>query len=301
MVGGQLPGHWWAATRKCIGRSDWQLHWQIYRYNPDLYILRQTACSHAEKPFLYLLFGKDRALLLDTGAEGGERALVRAVRAVLGRWLARNRHASIPLVVGHLHSHSDHIAGDEALSRLPNTTVIPHSSVRTLQETFGIRNWPTDLGHYDLGGRVLDVVAIPGHDETSSAVYDRQTGLLLTGDTLYPGRIYINMADHSIFTASVDRLVNFAQGRIITHVLGTHIEQRSPYVDYPVGTTFAPNEARLQLTYGQLLELQQAAHDLGEDGKIVQRVFSSFSTCGAYPQCDPLLPGRAPSRMRANS
>ena len=105
---------------------------------------------------------------------------------------------------------------------------------------------------------------------------------------MYPGRIYINMADHSIFTASVDRLVNFAQGRIISHVLGTHIEQRGPYVDYPVGSTFAPNEARLQLTYGQLLELQQAAHDIGEDGKIVQRAFSSFSTCGVYPEVVPL-------------
>jgi hypothetical protein len=48
MVGGQLPDQWWAATRKCIGRSDWQLHWQIHRYNPDLYILRQTDCSHPE-------------------------------------------------------------------------------------------------------------------------------------------------------------------------------------------------------------------------------------------------------------
>jgi hydroxyacylglutathione hydrolase len=294
MVGGQLPDHWWAATRKCIGRPGWQLHWQIHRYNPDLYILRQTACSHAEKPFLYLLFGKDRVLLLDTGAEGGERALVRAVRAVLGRWLARNHHASIPLVVGHLHSHGDHIAGDEALSRLPNTTVIPHSSVRALQESFGIRNWSTDLGRYDLGGRVLDVVATPGHDETSIAIYDRQTGLFLTGDTMYPGRIYINMADHTTFTASVDRLVTFAQTRIITHVLGTHIEQRGPYVDYPVGTTFAPNEDRLQLTYGQLLELQQAAHDIGDDDKIVQQAFSTFSICGAYPRCDPLLPDGRP-------
>ena len=110
MVGGQLPDHWWGATRKCIGRLDWQLH----RYNPDLYILRQTACSHAEKPFLYLLFGNDRALLLDTGAEGGERALALAVRAVLGTWLARNHHASIPLVVGHLHSHDDEERDDRA-------------------------------------------------------------------------------------------------------------------------------------------------------------------------------------------
>jgi len=77
-------------------------------------------------------------------------------------------------------------------------------------------------------------------------------------------------------------------------VLGTHIEQRGPYVDYPAGTTFAPNEDRLQLTYGQLLELQQAVHDIGDDGKIVQRAFSTFSTGGAYPRCDPLLPDGRP-------
>jgi len=46
---GTLPGAWWAATRACIGRPDFQLH----PYNSDLYILRQTACSDAEKPFLY--------------------------------------------------------------------------------------------------------------------------------------------------------------------------------------------------------------------------------------------------------
>lgn len=77
-------------------------------------------------------------------------------------------------------------------------------------------------------------------------------------------------------------------------MLGTHIEQRGPYVDYPVGTTFAPNEDRLQLTYGQLLELQQAAHGIGDDDKIVQQAFSTFSICGAYPRCDPLLPDGRP-------
>ena len=111
-------------------------------------------------------------------------------------------------------------------------------------------------------------------------MYYRQTGLLLTGDTMYAGRIYINMPDHAVFTASADRLVDFARTRVITHVLGTHIEQRGPYRDYPVGTTFAPDEQRLELSYGHLLELQQGVHDLDAAGKVVQRAFRDFSIAG---------------------
>jgi hydroxyacylglutathione hydrolase len=286
--GGTLPAHWWAATRACVGHPDFQLH----RYNSDLHILRQTACSHEEKPFLYLLFGRSKAILLDTGAEGGD--VKTAVEEAVRDWLGAHGRRSIPLVVAHLHSHSDHIAGDAELAQLPNTTVVPHSSVTALQTLFGITAWPADLGRYDLGDRLLDVVPIPGHDETSIAVYDRQTGLLLTGDTMYAGRIYINVPDHTVFTASADRLVDFARTRVITYVLGTHIEQRGPYRDYPVGTTFAPEEQRLELSYGQLLELQQGAHDLDAGGKIVQRAFRDFSICGPYPQCDPLLPDGTP-------
>jgi len=31
-------------------------------YNPDLYIIRESGGANYEKPFLYLFFGKDRAL-----------------------------------------------------------------------------------------------------------------------------------------------------------------------------------------------------------------------------------------------
>ena len=217
-----------------------------------------------------------------------------AVDNAVRHWLQAHDRRSIPLTVTHLHSHFDHIAGDSQLAQLLDTTVIPHSSVSALQTEFGITSWPTDLGRYDLGGRVLDVVPIPGHDETSIAVYDRQTGLLLTGDTMYPGRIYINMPDHTVFTASADRLVDFARTRVITHVLGSHIEQRGPYRDYPVETTFAPDEQRLELSYGHLLELQQGADDLDSAGKVVQRAFHDFSIAGPYPQSDPLLPDGSP-------
>ena len=46
------------------GRAEFQVH----AYNDDFYILRQAAYTNYEKPFLYLLFGNDRAILFDTGA-----------------------------------------------------------------------------------------------------------------------------------------------------------------------------------------------------------------------------------------
>ena len=44
------------------------------RTNQDLCIFRESGCASYEKPFLYLLFGKEKALLLDTGAGKTEGA-----------------------------------------------------------------------------------------------------------------------------------------------------------------------------------------------------------------------------------
>jgi hydroxyacylglutathione hydrolase len=110
-------------------------------------------------------------------------------------------------------------------------------SVAAIQKAAGITNWPTDPGTIDLGGRVLDVLGIPGHQDASIALYDRKTGNLLTGDSLYPGRLYVS--DFPAFVASAKRLADFARTHTIAHVLGTHIEQSAtPYLDYPVRTTY---------------------------------------------------------------
>ena len=41
---------------------------QVHQYDPHTVILRQGKSVNYEAPFLFLLFGNDRALLLDTGA-----------------------------------------------------------------------------------------------------------------------------------------------------------------------------------------------------------------------------------------
>ena len=71
----------------------------------------------------------------------------------------------------------------------------------------------------------------------------------------------------------------------ITFILGTHIEQtRTPFVDYPVGTVYQPDEHVLELGVGHLLELNDALKAMG-DGFKPQR-FADFSVCGHYPTCE---------------
>ncbi|MBV8903562.1 MAG: MBL fold metallo-hydrolase [Acidobacteriia bacterium] len=233
--------------------------WQVHAYNPDLYILRESGCTNYEKPLLYLFFGKDRALLQDTGA--GETNVAEIVNQTIAEWSRRKGRRSIPLVVAHSHGHGDHISGDAQFMGKAGVTMVP-LSVEGTQKAFGIREWPSDAGSIDLGGRVLDVIAIPGHHPLSVAFYDRRTGILLTGDSLYPGRLYVS--DFAAFAASIQRLVDFTRERPVAHILGCHIEEsKTPFLDYPVGTKYQPEEHVLELSHAHLVELNEALKSMG--------------------------------------
>lgn len=264
---GILPRSWQASGPRCQDTPKFQ----VKAYNDDLYILRESGCSNYEKPFLYLIFGKDRALLLDTGA--GKTDVEVVVKGVIDSWLNRNGRDSIALIVAHTHAHGDHIAGDSQLRRLPHTTVVAPDPA-AVQAFFQFHNWPMEASSYDLGQRVLDVIPIPGHEPSSIAIYDRQTGILFSGDTLYPGRLYVE--DASAFTLSVQRLVDFTHGKTIAHILGNHIEQtQTPYLDYPVGTVYQPEEHPLELGRSHLLELNEAVREM--NGKVSRMAFRDFT------------------------
>ncbi len=254
---GSFPTSWITGGPKCMEVPDFQVH----EYNPNFYILRESGCLNYEKPFIYLIFGKDKALMLDTGA--GKTEIASVIRNVMAKWLERNKRESIPLIVTHSHNHGDHTSGDAQLRELPNTTVVG-PQLDAVKAYFGFKNWPQDVIEYDLGGRIIDILGIPGHDAASIALYDRQTGVLLTGDTVYPGRLYVREAP--VFAASIQRLIDFTKGKPVTHVLGTHIEQTAtPFVDFPIGSMFQPGEHALELTRGTLLEINEALTAMGEN------------------------------------
>jgi hydroxyacylglutathione hydrolase len=263
---GTLPKAWRTGGPACGDAPEWEIH----EYNPDLYILRENGCVNYEKPFLYLFFGRDKALLIDTGA--GQTHVAATVSESIERWASANHRPALPLVVGHSHSHADHTAGDPQFRSRDNTTRVPLTVAGT-QSFFGIAKWPEDIGKIDLGDRIIDVVPIPGHDVLSLAYYDRQTGVLLTGDSLYPGRLYVR--DFPAFVASTRRLVTFTEGKIVTHLLGCHIEQtRTPYLDYKIGTKYQPDEHSLELGRGELLELADALSRMQKPARMAMRDFT---------------------------
>jgi len=101
---------------------------QVHTVDDATFILRQSKDVNYEAPFLYLLCGTERALLLDTGAvaNGGVR---QAIDSLLG-----GRRAGTPgyqLVVAHTHGHGDHVAGDGPFAGRPP----PRSSAMTWRQS----------------------------------------------------------------------------------------------------------------------------------------------------------------------
>jgi hydroxyacylglutathione hydrolase len=235
---------------------------QVHRYDPHTYVLRQSKALSAEAPFLYLLFGNDRAVLFDTGAikRTVGNPLRETVDGIVDTWLAEHPREGYHLVVAHSHGHLDHVAGDGQFADRAATTIVDRE-LAAVRAFFGFTTWPDQIVQFDLGGRVLEVTGTPGHHRAALTIYDPWSGFLLTGDNVLPGRIYA--FDFPAYLDSMERTVEFARTRQITHVMGCHIEMtRRPGRDYPPGCTYQPDEPPLQMTVRQLIAVRDAARSI---------------------------------------
>ncbi|MEE1664407.1 MBL fold metallo-hydrolase [Streptomyces sp. WAC07094] len=247
---------------------------QVHGYDEHTFILRQNMAVNYEAPFLFLLFGNARAVLIDTGATASEEffPLRRTVDELMADWLERHPRDRYRLLVLHTHPHGDHTAGDAQFTDRPDTTVVGAQRAEAWDH-FGFTEEPDAVAPVDLGGRVLECLATPGHHTAAVTFYDPWTGILFTGDTVYPGRLYIE--DWPAFARTVGRLIEFSDRRPVTHVLGCHIEMtRQPGVDYPIRTTYQPDEPPLQMTTRHLHDIRAAIEEIGD--RPVRRAFPDF-------------------------
>lgn len=152
----------------------------------------------------------------------------------------------------------------------------------------GFTQWPDQVVQHDLGRRRLELVGIPGHDAACIAVHDESTGLLFSGDSAYPGRMYV--ADFEVYLDSMNRLVEFAEAREVSQVFGCHIEMtREPRRDYPFGCRYQPDEPPLQMSVAQLRSLRDAASSVARrPGEHPFDDFVIYNGMGARTQL-PLL------------
>ena len=246
IVPGTMDVHWNEGSKDCIKNPQPPL--QVHRYNAQTFILRESLCATYEAPFIYLLIGKTKALLIDTGAVADAKTMPLAQTVIS---LLSNEGSRLPLMVVHTHGHLDHRSGDGQFRALPDVEVVP-TDLESVKSRFGIAAWPNSIGQIDLGDRVIDVIPTPGHYPSHVAYYDRQTGLFFSGDFLLPGRLLIE--DTNADLASARRVAEFVEQRPVTYVLGGHIELDESGKTFQ-GTRYHPNERPLQLTKQDLLAL----------------------------------------------
>tara|TARA_B100000787_G_scaffold4338_1_gene3228 strand:+ start:846 stop:1745 length:900 start_codon:yes stop_codon:yes gene_type:complete len=245
---------------------------QVVKYNSNTWVLRQNKCTNYEAPFMFLFIGEDKALLMDTGAteEDDIFPLYKTVNKIINDWSEKN--GAVELIVAHTHKHGDHYAADGQFKGKPNTTVIG-LEIENLKNFYNISNWPEEIVNFDLGNRLIKIIPIPGHQASSIAVYDSSTKILLTGDTFYPGRLYVK--DWNAFKMSIERLVKFTDNYEVSTILGNHIEMtQTSGIDYPMETIYQPKEHWLPLSLLDLKELSNALTKLGE--KPTKEVHNSF-------------------------
>jgi glyoxylase-like metal-dependent hydrolase (beta-lactamase superfamily II) len=209
---------------------------EVYKVAPDVFAIYEP--HQFEETISYLILGRERALLFDTGMGIGDlKALTSKI-------------TTLPVNVLNSHTHNDHVGDNWQFD-----TVYGMDTEFTRQNAKGSKadaqaeiapgeicgvppagfnpfayatrpwhatKWLHDGDSIDLGGRTIEVIATPGHTPDSICLFDRANGLLFSGDTYYPGPIWLFRPETDLvaYGKSVRRLA--ALQPQVRLVLGAH-------------------------------------------------------------------------------
>jgi glyoxylase-like metal-dependent hydrolase (beta-lactamase superfamily II) len=213
---------------KLIRMSTPDPWFQVFSVRPGVLAIYEP--QQAEEVISYLILGKKRALIFDTGM--GISDMKKLVQGL----------TPLPVSVLNSHTHNDHVgdnwqfediyAMDTAFTRASaqgsrddaQAEIKPDQLCGPLPAGFDARTYatrPFKVTHWlhggdtiDLGGRVLKVITTPGHTPDSISLLDQAHGLLFTGDTYYRGLIYLYRPETELdaYEASLKKMVALAPG-----------------------------------------------------------------------------------------
>jgi glyoxylase-like metal-dependent hydrolase (beta-lactamase superfamily II) len=212
--------------KKLVRLSTPDPWFEVYDVRPGVLAIYEP--KQAEEVISYLILGKKRALLFDTGM--GISDMKKLVQNL----------TTLPVSVLNSHTHNDHVGDnwqfddiygmDTDFTRASakgsrddaQAEIKPDQLCGPLPSGFNPRGYatrPFKITHWlhggdtiDLGGRVLKLIATPGHTPDSIALLDQVHGLLFTGDTYYPGMIYLYRpeTDLKAYEASLKKMIALA-------------------------------------------------------------------------------------------
>lgn len=183
-----------------------------------------------DRTTMYLVEGTERALLIDTGTHPAE--LDRVVR----------RFTRKPLFVVLTHAHYDHAGGIGFFGEIymhPADTVL----LDRLPKYEGRIRFIGGGDRFDLGGRVLEVVEMPGHTPGSVVLMDRAAGICFSGDAFGSGQVWLQVvptAPVSLYLSAVRRMQRETAGGIEKIYCGHY-----PYQRRPLGADYLADMAAL--------------------------------------------------------
>lgn len=165
----------------------------------------------------YLVTG-ERPILVDTGTGINHRRLVGRIDEVVG-----DRRVDIVLT----HRHYDHVGGARRMAEALDAEVMMHpldaapvregSSEGTSANIFGevfeaVEVSDIEDGHViDTGDHVFTVLHTPGHSVGGICLYEGETGILISGDTVFAdgvGRWDLPTGDVASLAASIRKLAD---------------------------------------------------------------------------------------------
>ena len=162
---------------------------------------------------IFLLAGREKALLIDTGMTGLDLHAITSL------------HTDLPLQLLNTHADRDHIAGNAQFQEFymhPSEAAfyrnVQHGSGRLLPVFDG------DL--IDLGGRTLEIIHLPGHTPGSITVLDWENRCLIGGDPIQEdGNIYM-FGDHRNMDAYIAELERLLERGDFDFIYPSHAKEK---------------------------------------------------------------------------
>jgi glyoxylase-like metal-dependent hydrolase (beta-lactamase superfamily II) len=121
---------------------------------------------------MYLVVGKEKALLIDTG--NPNNITPEDIKAL----------TPLPLLVVNTHAHPDHSGSNNAFEKVYIHEADLEAGKRYSGDNDNVELIPIKEGYvFDLGGKKLEVIEVRGHTPGSICLIDEQEKLLFGGDT----------------------------------------------------------------------------------------------------------------------
>ncbi len=162
----------------------------------------------------FFIIGDDHVLLIDTGT--GQFDLESEIR----------QYTDLPIEVVLTHGHGDHTGGCRKFDKI-------YISDKDKHMTKDLDTLPMP-GTFDVGQYHFEVIEIPGHTYGSIALLDKEKKLLIAGDSVQEGPIYMFGNDASVeaYVESMKKLQGYKDN--IETVLASHHSYllTSDYIDY---------------------------------------------------------------------